>query len=355
MEFLRDYDIHICTGVRHGYEHMERYYNELAIKTTGDIIFPWSTDAIMKTKNWDEKLEPYLDDFCLLEPTVCIPFCAIDNKFESRQCVSIVAPIINRRVYDVFGYIGQCVTDAWLQKLGLANGIFKPVDIDIHLSEGEVTEKGEISKRTVVTETFKSEEIQSLLRKDIDRLHKYIRDNNIECRKFPYVKSTFLDGIFVDVRGLHDQQYLVEIEDVGSNTIVGSRVVSPFTWALFERYGNHIGRRIKVSLEGEVFYEREFDLENKKVLFWLATNSQEDMDFAIPLIQKFAKKNRCEMIILTMFYEEYTSRYPDIDFRPLRYIYNNRERVNDEIYASYRIGEKFGFRQDLVNLLGLNK
>ena len=27
MEFLRDYDIHICTGVRHGYEHMERYYN----------------------------------------------------------------------------------------------------------------------------------------------------------------------------------------------------------------------------------------------------------------------------------------------------------------------------------------
>ena len=49
-----------------GYENLHKYNNTLAGYAAGKWIMFFNDDAIMKTKNWDDKIMDFEDEFCLL-------------------------------------------------------------------------------------------------------------------------------------------------------------------------------------------------------------------------------------------------------------------------------------------------
>ncbi len=79
----------LLIGPRLGYEHLNEYYNDMADIAEGDWLMLWNDDCIMKTPDWQEKINKH-------DPT--------------RPCVLNIHkpghnyfPIVSRAFYEALG------------------------------------------------------------------------------------------------------------------------------------------------------------------------------------------------------------------------------------------------------------
>jgi len=111
-----------------GYENLHKYNNTLAQYSFGKWIMFFNDDALMSTKNWDEKIMDFEDEFCLLR-----------FKEQTNHPYSIF-PCFPRdwfRCLDHISLHGQ--NDAWLSEIAYALDIMQDVDINVIHDRADIT------------------------------------------------------------------------------------------------------------------------------------------------------------------------------------------------------------------------
>tara|TARA_R100001086_G_scaffold75130_1_gene36250 strand:+ start:279 stop:1136 length:858 start_codon:yes stop_codon:yes gene_type:complete len=111
-----------------GYENLHKYNNTLAGYATGKWIMFFNDDAIMDTKNWDDKIMDFEDEFCLLR-----------FKEQTGHPYSIF-PCFPKEWYYLLDHIslhGQ--NDAWLSEVAYLLNIMRDVDIEVTHDRADIT------------------------------------------------------------------------------------------------------------------------------------------------------------------------------------------------------------------------
>tara|TARA_A100001201_G_scaffold44141_5_gene45039 strand:- start:86 stop:937 length:852 start_codon:yes stop_codon:yes gene_type:complete len=111
-----------------GYENLHRYNNTLAGFSNGKWIMFFNDDAIMKTKNWDEKIMDFEKEFCLLR-----------FREQTNHPYSIF-PCFPREWFYLLDHIslhGQ--NDAWLSEIAYMLNIMREVDIEVTHDRADIT------------------------------------------------------------------------------------------------------------------------------------------------------------------------------------------------------------------------
>ena len=111
-----------------GYENLHKYNNTLAGYATGKWIMFFNDDAIMCTKNWDDKIMDFEDEFCLLR-----------FKEQTGHPYSIF-PCFPQKWFYLLDHIslhGQ--NDAWLSEIAYMLNIMRDVDISVVHDRADIT------------------------------------------------------------------------------------------------------------------------------------------------------------------------------------------------------------------------
>ena len=111
-----------------GYENLHKYNNTLAGYATGKWIMFFNDDAIMCTKNWDDKIMDFEDEFCLLR-----------FKEQTGHPYSIF-PCFPQKWFYLLDHIslhGQ--NDAWLSEIAYMLNIMRDVDISVIHDRADIT------------------------------------------------------------------------------------------------------------------------------------------------------------------------------------------------------------------------
>ena len=111
-----------------GYENLHKYNNTLAGYATGKWIMFFNDDAIMCTKNWDDKIMDFEDEFCLLR-----------FKEQTGHPYSIF-PCFPQKWFYLLDHIslhGQ--NDAWLSEIAYMLNIMRDVDINVIHDRADIT------------------------------------------------------------------------------------------------------------------------------------------------------------------------------------------------------------------------
>jgi hypothetical protein len=162
----RDLGYHAVSFLRHGYDKLHLYVNDLAELSTGQWLFLWNDDAFMETDNWDL----FLDRFNSLAPAVLSP--SSTGVGHTMCCF----PIVSRALYDRLGHMSLSPhIDSWLQDLGNQARILHNINVSImhdrfDLTGGHDDETWSESRSGYRTSEFYSEPMQRLLRQDISKV-----------------------------------------------------------------------------------------------------------------------------------------------------------------------------------------
>ena len=111
-----------------GYQNLHKYNNTLAGYANGKWIMFFNDDAIMSTKNWDEKIMDFEDEFCLLK-----------FKEQTGHPYSIF-PCFPQTWFYLLDHIslhGQ--NDAWLSEIAYMLDIMRDVDIEVIHDRADIT------------------------------------------------------------------------------------------------------------------------------------------------------------------------------------------------------------------------
>ena len=111
-----------------GYENLHKYNNTLAGYATGKWIMFFNDDALMCTKNWDDKIMDFEDEFCLLR-----------FKEQTGHPYSIF-PCFPQKWFYLLDHIslhGQ--NDAWLSEIAYMLNIMRDVDINVIHDRADIT------------------------------------------------------------------------------------------------------------------------------------------------------------------------------------------------------------------------
>jgi hypothetical protein len=125
-------------GPRLGYAKMFAYYNLLASKARGRLLFVWNDDCEMVTRGWDELLLQLADGKPMVQFIRRDIFENADDTF----------PIVDRRLRDHLGYLSRlhCACDTWLSVVSQAAGnrVFRQdVVFHHHRFQDEVMAQGQ--------------------------------------------------------------------------------------------------------------------------------------------------------------------------------------------------------------------
>jgi len=117
-------DIRMCVfPQRHGYPHLEVYYNTLAAQAKGEWLFIWNDDATMETPRWDQFIKDSPPGFLWAVP--CNP--------EAQPWHPSEFPVIPAAWFRHLGRLSlHHSVDMWMARVALATdtGIHIPVTID---------------------------------------------------------------------------------------------------------------------------------------------------------------------------------------------------------------------------------
>jgi hypothetical protein len=100
-------------GARLGYARMHDYYNELAARARGRLLFVWNDDTEMLTPRWDEML-------LAAATTPLVQFMRVEHK----GVADTTFPVVDRRIFEAVGRLANhCYVDTWLDRVSAAAGV----------------------------------------------------------------------------------------------------------------------------------------------------------------------------------------------------------------------------------------
>ena len=126
----KEFPIKIFIGKRWGYELLHKYYNELSKMSTGNLLWLWNDDLMMRTKYWDIILKSSSDNgnkFALFNPWT--NHILYTHKMDWYWGQSLF-PIIPKKWFDTTGRWSSCHSvDTPVQIISHSLKIFEYVDI----------------------------------------------------------------------------------------------------------------------------------------------------------------------------------------------------------------------------------
>jgi hypothetical protein len=149
----------VTFGQRHGYPHLEAYYNTLAGLAKGEWLLVWNDDATMETPHWDQIIRDSPPGFLWAAP--CNP--AAEPWMPSEF------PVIPAAWYRHLGWLSwHHSVDMWMARTALATGtgIRIPVSI-VHNVAYE--------RRTAGYPSFHTPAMEAARQADAERLRELLR------------------------------------------------------------------------------------------------------------------------------------------------------------------------------------
>jgi hypothetical protein len=111
-----------------GYAGLNRYYNHLGKNASADWLFVWNDDAVMNTKAWDQVIQKYTGQFCLLK---------VHTHNEHPYSIF---PIVPCAWFDLFKHFSRHqMIDAELSQMAYCLDLIKIIDIDVTHNQVELT------------------------------------------------------------------------------------------------------------------------------------------------------------------------------------------------------------------------
>lgn len=127
-EYMEVPTTYTLVGKRHGYPGLQHYINELCKLASGDWLFLWNDDALMKTPDWWKKV-PETD-----KPEVI--------NFDANPLNNLF-PLVSRQMYETLGHFSLSPhNDSWVQDIANQVGIHTHVPgVEIYHRRMELNDK----------------------------------------------------------------------------------------------------------------------------------------------------------------------------------------------------------------------
>ena len=178
----QDSRVNVVVGERIIFSQM---FNEVALRSTGDILFMTGDDILMQTKDWDLRVE---EEFNKVKDKLLVVSTRDGIQNEKIATHSFIGrPWVDTLGYLTLGIFPGDYVDNWLTDV--AKGVDRLVYRDdifvehLHPNVGKgqldstYTEKFMQTARHNTAVRYYTEEIQSLIRQDIEKLQSYITQN----------------------------------------------------------------------------------------------------------------------------------------------------------------------------------
>lgn len=103
-----------------GYIQLNKYVNELALKSDARWLVFWNDDAVMETQDWDNEIIKYEGQFKLL---------AFHTHNDHPYSIF---PIVPRKWLEILGYLSpHQISDAWLSQQAYMLDIWQRIDVEV--------------------------------------------------------------------------------------------------------------------------------------------------------------------------------------------------------------------------------
>jgi len=260
-ETVNKYNIKIYSGPRYGYLNIHKYHNELLRTASGDIFIIFPVGLRMMEQGWDENLYQYSDQVVVLynkQYTIDGDGSTIEYPYAN------FCPITTRSLCDIIGKISPTTYfDHYLNFVGGRSGITVESNMKVlqFKNESSYAEEEKNKMSNLGIDHLYSEQVQTKLFEDIDKIRKYFENKKIQKKILPYIK--FGLGLHndqnypgIDVVGGMHKEYLVEFIDQDNNNSIYSVKLLPYNYAVC-RCESRTSLLIRVSSEeDEIFWEK---------------------------------------------------------------------------------------------------
>jgi autotransporter strand-loop-strand O-heptosyltransferase len=152
----------------------------------------------------------------------------------------------------------------------------------------------------------------------------------------------FVKSAFVEIKGPKEAEYRVQFIDKKTNTTKYNTTIRNNMWTKCS-IEYFIDWKILIYENDVLWYEHEYNAENKNVYIALDSRALGDSLAWIPYAEEFRKKHKCNVIISTFMNDMFEERYPNLKFI-------NPGDVAESLYAMYAIG-LFYKEDNTINLL----
>jgi hypothetical protein len=164
--------VDVVVGPHHGYGSLQRYYNELADRASGDWLFVWNDDCLMQTPDWLDIVRSYDGKMAVLNP---------DTNHDNWEIDMNVFPIFPRRMVELMGHLSlNNHNDSWIEFVGRDAGIMVRVPITILHDRADLTGQNDdetYARRDMGAEHFRSPEMVRARERDTRAIRDYLARN----------------------------------------------------------------------------------------------------------------------------------------------------------------------------------
>jgi Glycosyl transferase family 2 len=165
-------DIEVVVGPHHGYGSLQRYYNELAERATGEWLFLWNDDCVMQTPDWLDIVRPYDGKMVVLNP---------NTNHDNWEIDMNVFPIFPRRMIELMGHLSLSNhNDSWIEFVARDAGIMVRVPIMVLHDRADLTGQNDdetYARREMGKEHFRSPSMVRARERDVQAIREYMARN----------------------------------------------------------------------------------------------------------------------------------------------------------------------------------
>jgi autotransporter strand-loop-strand O-heptosyltransferase len=155
--------------------------------------------------------------------------------------------------------------------------------------------------------------------------------NNTELFKLDNIDfiQHFVKNPFFEIKGNSNKNFKIDFFD-GLGSLIYTNTVKSNTWVKLNRQYLTEWKTV-VTCDGNVVYENNFNLNNKKVFITFESKSIGDTIAWFPYVEEFRKKWNCKLVVSTFWNKFFKKIYKDIEYvEPGSTVHN--------LYAMYSIG-----------------
>jgi glycosyltransferase involved in cell wall biosynthesis len=160
-------------GPHYGYSSLQRYYNGLANRASGDWLLLWNDDCIMETENWIEIVRSHDGEMVVMNPR---------SNHNNWDIDMNVFPVFPRKIVELMGHVSfSRHTSSWLEYVARDAGIMIRVPISIHHDRADLTGNNDDAvyrARELDHKGFHSDDLESARERDVETIRAYLERND---------------------------------------------------------------------------------------------------------------------------------------------------------------------------------